>query len=74
MRALRFLLLRRNLVDITFFGGFLLSAMFYSLHNKPYFYLVVTTVALFLTLADQPQEHTGRQRSPDGALALTPSG
>jgi hypothetical protein len=74
MRTFRFLVRRRNLVDITFFIGFLAAGTFYSLHNKPYFYLIVTTVALFLTLAPQPQAQPGRSRHPDGELALAPSG
>ena len=48
LRAFRFLLQRRNLSDILFFVGFLLASMFYSLHNKSYFYLIITTVGSLL--------------------------
>lgn len=47
-RALRFLILRRNMTDLAFACGFLLASTFYSLHNKPYFYLYVTTIALLI--------------------------
>lgn len=48
IRTFRFLILRRNLTDLAFAGGFLLASTFYSLHNKPYFYLYVTTIALLI--------------------------
>lgn len=48
VRVFRFLILRRNMTDLTFAGGFFLAASFYSLHNKPYFYLYVTTIALLI--------------------------
>ncbi len=48
VRAFRFLILRRNLTDLTFACGLLLASSFYSLHNKPYFYLYVTTMALLI--------------------------
>ena len=73
LRAFRFLLRRRIFCDVAFLAGFLLASMFYSLHNKPYFYLIVTTVALLLTRAAQPAEQPGRL-SPGGELALTPAG
>jgi hypothetical protein len=74
MRTFRYLVRRGNLVDTTFFIGFLASATFYSLHNKPYFYLIVTTVALFLTRVPQPQAQSAGHGRPDGELALTPTG
>lgn len=48
VRVFRFLILRRNMTDLTFACGFLLASSFYSLHNKPYFYLYVTTIALLI--------------------------
>lgn len=73
LRAFRFLLRRRVLCDVAFLVGFVLASMFYSLHNKPYFYLIITSVALLLTQAAQPAEQPGRV-SPGGELALTPAG
>lgn len=63
VRAFRFLILRRNLTDLAFACGFLLASSFYSLHNKPYFYLYVTTIALLivteLEAAASPEETEG---------------
>lgn len=47
-RTFRFLIRRRNTADLAFACGFLLASSFYSLHNKPYFYLYLTTVALLI--------------------------
>ncbi|MGH8208494.1 MAG: hypothetical protein ACRETD_06405 [Steroidobacteraceae bacterium] len=73
LRALRYLLRRRNLPDIAFFTGFLGASTFYSLHNKPYFYLVVTSIALLVVHSYQPVTQSGRGLSPDGELAVTPA-
>jgi hypothetical protein len=51
LRALRWLLRRRVLADTVFFLGFLAAATFYSLHNKPYFYLVVIAVSVLMVQA-----------------------
>lgn len=48
VRTFRFLILRRNMTDLAFACGFLLASSFYSLHNKPYFYLYLTTIALLI--------------------------
>jgi hypothetical protein len=48
VRTFRFLILRRNMTDLAFACGFLLASSFYSLHNKPYFYLYLTTLALLI--------------------------
>jgi len=48
LRAFAFLVRRRNMTDLFFAFGLLLAATFYSLHNKPYFYLYVTTVSLLI--------------------------
>lgn len=73
LRAFRFLVRRRNLADLTFFLGFLLASTFYSLHNKPYFYLVVTTAAWLISQAGRSAEEADRRLDPDGELALTPT-
>ena len=79
MWALRWLLRRRIWADTAFFLGFLASATFYSLHNKPYFYLVTVAISLLMAQtspltrlapgdadegADHADQHTGEQ--PDG--------
>lgn len=48
LRTFRFLIRRRNLADLGFAFGLFVAACFYSLHNKPYFYLYVATVALLI--------------------------
>jgi hypothetical protein len=48
MRTFRFLIRRRNITDLAFASGLFLSSCFYSLHNKPYYYLYVVTVALLI--------------------------
>ena len=48
MRILRYLRQRGNFADLAFFAGLLLASTFYSLHNKPYIYLVVASVALLI--------------------------
>jgi hypothetical protein len=73
LRAFRFLVRRRNLADLTFFLGFLLASTFYSLHNKPYFYLVVTTAAWLISQAGRSAEEADRRLDPDGELALAPT-
>jgi len=63
IRTFRFLILRRNVTDLAFGCGFLLASTFYSLHNKPYFYLYVTTIALLivteLDALAEPSEEDG---------------
>lgn len=53
LRTFRFLILRRNMTDLTFACGLLLASTFYSLHDKPYFYLYVTTIALLIVTEPQ---------------------
>jgi hypothetical protein len=45
LRALRFLLLQRKYLDFTFVVSLFFASMFYSVHNKPYLFLAVATVA-----------------------------
>lgn len=58
VRTFRFLILRRNLTDLAFACGFLLASSFYSLHNKPYFYLYVTSVALLIVTEQRDDGET----------------
>ncbi|SRR5579883_360568 len=69
-RVFRFLILRRNMTDLTFACGLLLAASFYSLHNKPYFYLYVTTVALLIATELEPLASSA---DTEGAAAATDS-
>jgi hypothetical protein len=48
VRTFRYLLRRANLTDLAFACGLFLASCFYSLHNKPYFYLYVVTIALLI--------------------------
>ncbi len=48
LRTFRYLIRRRNLTDLVFASGLFLASCFYSLHNKPYFYLYVATIALLI--------------------------
>ncbi len=68
-KALRYLVRTRKTVDLIFALGLLAASTFYSLHNKPYIYLIVTTLVLII-----PRQRTAAavSRSPN-ALALQPS-
>ncbi len=48
LRALRFLLAQRNYLDFTFVMSLVAASMFYSVHNKPYVFLTVATLAAVL--------------------------
>jgi hypothetical protein len=48
VRIFRFLILRRDITDLAFACGLLLASTFYSLHNKPYFYLYLTTIGVLI--------------------------
>jgi hypothetical protein len=48
LKAVRYLLRPGNLVDLAFVVCLLAASMFYSLHNKPYIYLIVTTLMLLI--------------------------
>jgi hypothetical protein len=48
LKAARYLWRTRSAVDIVFAGSFFLASMFYSLHNKPYFFLVLTTFIILI--------------------------
>ncbi|MDB6087308.1 MAG: hypothetical protein JWN85_92 [Gammaproteobacteria bacterium] len=74
LRVFRFLARRRNLADLTFFFGFLAASTFYSLHNKPYFYLVATTAALLiLQEVRSVEEEPDASLESDGDIALRPT-
>lgn len=48
LRALRFLLTERKYLDFTFVMTLFAASMFYSVHNKPYVFLAVATLAAVL--------------------------
>jgi hypothetical protein len=47
-RTIGQLMRSRSLPDLAFAAGVVMASMFYSIHNKPYFFLVLTTVGLLL--------------------------
>jgi hypothetical protein len=46
LRSVRYLLTIRHYLDLSFFVTLFGASMFYSLHNKPYFFLAIATVAI----------------------------
>lgn len=46
LRAVRHLLEIRHYLDLMFLGTLCAASLFYSLHNKPYFYLAIATIAI----------------------------
>ncbi len=48
LRALHFLVRRRRYLDLSFFLSLFSASVFYSLHNKPYLFLAVATLAAAL--------------------------
>jgi hypothetical protein len=73
-RAADYLLRARSLIDVMFFFGLLGASTFYSLHNKPYFYLFVVTIAVFVTSeATTARAGPGRRHTPRASAAETPA-
>lgn len=67
-RALRYLLRTRKTVDLVFALGLLAASTFYSLHNKPYIYLIVTTLVLVV-----PRQRAVAVSRTSAAAALRPA-
>jgi hypothetical protein len=63
LRAVRYLLQTRHYLDLTFLATLFAASTFYSLHNKPYFFLAIVTVAI--GVVGRVQEEEGAR----GALA-----
>ena len=61
LKALRYLLRTRSIVDTVFVTSLLAASTFYSLHNKPYFFLVVTSLVVLIRgeWEGWPQRRTG---------------
>jgi hypothetical protein len=69
MKAVRYLLRPGHRVDLAFLFCLLAASMFYSLHNKPYIYLIVTTLMILM------QSERLREPAPAAAPTLiTPAG
>jgi len=74
MRGLRQLLKWRAYLEIMFFGTLLAASVFYSLHNKPYLYLMVATIALLTQLRTQDQDRSAAYASRRSAVLADPEG
>ncbi len=72
LKAFRFLVRRRNLSDVTFFLGVLASSAFYSLHNKPYFFLIAATFAILIANENEALARVRNRPSPDAGLEPAP--
>ena len=68
LRAVRYLVKGRHYLDLVFFLTLFGASTFYSLHNKPYFYLCVATVAV-ATLGRIRVEERAREGFPRPAAA-----
>lgn len=63
VRATRYLLRGRHYMELGFFGSLLAASMFYSLHNKPYLFLMVTTIYVFMSVSERSVDDTIRSRA-----------
>jgi hypothetical protein len=63
LRAVRYLVRTRHFLDLLFFFTLFGASTFYSLHNKPYFYLSIATVAI-ATMGRLRVEETARATLP----------
>lgn len=61
LRAIRYLVKARRNLELLFFATLFAASMFYSVHNKPYFYLAIVTIAIAI-VGPLPEEE--RERSP----------
>ena len=59
LRAIRYLVKSRRNLELLFFATLFAASMFYSLHNKPYFYLAIVTIAI-ATVGPLPEEELER--------------
>jgi hypothetical protein len=73
LKAFRFLVRRRNLADVMFFLAVSLSSIFYSLHNKPYFFLIAATVTILIANEIEALARIRNGAGPDESLALAPA-
>jgi hypothetical protein len=61
LRAIRYMVKARRNLDLLFFVTLFAASMFYSLHNKPYFFLAIVTVAIAV-VGPLPEEELERSR------------
>jgi hypothetical protein len=61
LRAIRYMIKARRNLDLLFFATLFAASMFYSVHNKPYFYLAIVTIAIAI-VGPLPEEEV--ERSP----------
>ena len=73
LRAVRYLLRVRHYLDLLFLATLFGASMFYSLHNKPYFFLAIATVAIATLGGAEAEETTpgARPRPAEGPLAAS---
>jgi hypothetical protein len=60
MQAVRYLMVRRYYMELMFFSSLFAASMFYSLHNKPYFFLMIIAVYLLMSAG----EHEANEARP----------
>ena len=61
LRGFRYLVKARRTLELLFFATLFAASMFYSLHNKPYFYLAIVTIVIAV-VGPLPEEEP--ERSP----------
>jgi hypothetical protein len=71
LRAVRFLLRTGHYLDLFFFATLFGASTFYSLHNKPYFFLAITTVTIGVLgrVEEEAGEHSLLPHPAQGPLA-----
>jgi len=67
LRAIRYLVKARRNLELMFFATLFVASMFYSVHNKPYFYLAIVTIAIAVVgpLPEEERERTPLTRPED---------
>jgi len=74
LRAMRFLARTRHYLDLLFFATLFGASMFYSLHNKPYFFLAIATVTVGTLGRAGEEEADARGALPRPAAGPLPAG
>jgi len=75
LRAIRYMVKARRNLDLMFFASLFAASMFYSLHNKPYFFLAIVTIAIAI-VGPLPEEEFERSplARPEQEPPLLPTG
>jgi hypothetical protein len=71
-RAIGYLIRTRSFLDLLFVMGLLGASTFYSVHNKPYIYLVVATLFVMIPVAREREREIEGARRLSARLALPP--